>query len=166
MRVLSNRAQWPCCARAGVRIARFTSLVSLARRRHTKQTFPGNQHRLQLTLLEQPHHALGDTEGDHLYRGRELSEQWVRCYNEKRLHSALNYLRPGCLFLQAHSPSASLSPFQCSIHPPSTTTVCPVMRSLSSEAKNATIPTKSSGCCGRLINCSFRARSRASSSEV
>jgi len=28
------------------------------------------------------------------YQARDLLEEWVRYYNEERLHSALNYLRP------------------------------------------------------------------------
>jgi len=38
--------------------------------------------------------AFGDTEVDNLYRARELLAEWVRYYNEERLHSALEYLRP------------------------------------------------------------------------
>lgn len=38
--------------------------------------------------------AFGDREVEDLYQARDLLEQWVRYYNEARLHSALNYLRP------------------------------------------------------------------------
>lgn len=38
--------------------------------------------------------ALGDTEMEDLYHARELLGEWVRYYNEERLHSALKYLRP------------------------------------------------------------------------
>jgi transposase InsO family protein len=38
--------------------------------------------------------GLGDGEIADLYQARDLLEQWVRYYNEGRLHSALNYLRP------------------------------------------------------------------------
>jgi hypothetical protein len=38
--------------------------------------------------------GLGDEEIADLYQARDLLEQWVRYYNEGRLHSALNYLRP------------------------------------------------------------------------
>jgi transposase InsO family protein len=34
--------------------------------------------------------ALGDTEAESLYRTRDLLAEWVRYYNEERLHSALN----------------------------------------------------------------------------
>jgi transposase InsO family protein len=38
--------------------------------------------------------AFGDTEVEDLYRARDLLADWVRYYNEERLHSALEYLRP------------------------------------------------------------------------
>lgn len=38
--------------------------------------------------------AFGDGEVEDLYRARDLLGRWVRYYNEERLHSALNYLRP------------------------------------------------------------------------
>jgi len=38
--------------------------------------------------------AFGDTEVEDLYRARDLLAEWVRYYNEERLHSALEYLRP------------------------------------------------------------------------
>ena len=38
--------------------------------------------------------AFGDREVEDLYQARELLGQWVRYYNEERLHSTLNYLRP------------------------------------------------------------------------
>jgi hypothetical protein len=38
--------------------------------------------------------AFGDTEAEDLYHARELLAEWVRYYNEERLHSALQYLRP------------------------------------------------------------------------
>lgn len=38
--------------------------------------------------------AFGDTEAADLYRARDLLAEWVRYYNEERLHSALEYLRP------------------------------------------------------------------------
>jgi transposase InsO family protein len=38
--------------------------------------------------------AFGDTEVDNFYRARDLLGEWVRYYNEERLHSALKYLRP------------------------------------------------------------------------
>jgi len=38
--------------------------------------------------------ALGDSEMEGLYHARELLGDWVRYYNEERLHSALKYLRP------------------------------------------------------------------------
>jgi putative transposase len=38
--------------------------------------------------------AFGDTEVEDLYRARDLLAEWVRYYNEERLHSSLEYLRP------------------------------------------------------------------------
>lgn len=38
--------------------------------------------------------AFGDTEIDNFYRARDLLEEWGGYYNEERLHSALQYLRP------------------------------------------------------------------------
>jgi hypothetical protein len=38
--------------------------------------------------------AFGDTEVEDLYRARELLVDWVRYYNEERLHSSLEYLCP------------------------------------------------------------------------
>jgi transposase InsO family protein len=38
--------------------------------------------------------AFGGTEVEDFYRARELLAEWVRYYNEERLHSALEYLRP------------------------------------------------------------------------
>jgi transposase InsO family protein len=38
--------------------------------------------------------AFGDRELEDFYQARDLLRQWVRYYNEERLHSALNYLRP------------------------------------------------------------------------
>ena len=38
--------------------------------------------------------AFGDREVEDFYHARDLLRQWVRYYNEERLHSALNYLRP------------------------------------------------------------------------
>jgi putative transposase len=38
--------------------------------------------------------AFGDGEVEGFYQGRELLGEWVRYYNEERLHSALKYLRP------------------------------------------------------------------------
>jgi putative transposase len=38
--------------------------------------------------------GLGDTEVEDLYRARELLAEWVAYYNQERLHSALEYLRP------------------------------------------------------------------------
>ena len=38
--------------------------------------------------------AFGDTEVEDLYRARDLLAEWVTYYNEERLHSALEYLRP------------------------------------------------------------------------
>ena len=38
--------------------------------------------------------AFGDTEVEDLYRARDLLVDWVRYYNEERLHSSLEYLRP------------------------------------------------------------------------
>lgn len=38
--------------------------------------------------------AFGDTKADNFYQARELLAEWVRYYNEERLHSALEYLRP------------------------------------------------------------------------
>jgi len=38
--------------------------------------------------------AFGDAEMEDLYHARELLGEWVRYYNEERLHSALRYLRP------------------------------------------------------------------------
>lgn len=38
--------------------------------------------------------AFGDTEVEDLYRAKDLLAEWVRYYNEERLHSALEYLRP------------------------------------------------------------------------
>jgi len=38
--------------------------------------------------------AFGDTEVKDLYRARDLLAEWVTYYNEDRLHSALEYLRP------------------------------------------------------------------------
>ncbi len=35
-----------------------------------------------------------DIDVENLYRARELLAEWVRYYNEERLHSALKYLRP------------------------------------------------------------------------
>lgn len=38
--------------------------------------------------------AFGKAEVEGLYQAKELLRQWVRYYNEERLHSALKYLRP------------------------------------------------------------------------
>jgi len=38
--------------------------------------------------------AFGDREIEDLYQARDLLEKWVMYYDEERLHSALNYLRP------------------------------------------------------------------------
>jgi len=38
--------------------------------------------------------AFGDTEAEDLYRARDILTAWVKYYNEERLHSALEYLRP------------------------------------------------------------------------
>jgi putative transposase len=38
--------------------------------------------------------GLGDQEKEDYYQARDLLEQWVKHYNQDRLHSALNYLRP------------------------------------------------------------------------
>lgn len=38
--------------------------------------------------------AFGDRELEDLYHARDLLRQWVSYYNQERLHSALNYLRP------------------------------------------------------------------------
>ena len=38
--------------------------------------------------------AFADEEVEDFYQARDLLGQWVRYYNEERLHSALNYLRP------------------------------------------------------------------------
>ena len=38
--------------------------------------------------------AFGDADFNNLYQARELLAEWVRYYNEERLHSALKYLRP------------------------------------------------------------------------
>ena len=38
--------------------------------------------------------AFGDSDIKDFYQASELLEEWVRYYNEKRLHSALKYLRP------------------------------------------------------------------------
>ena len=38
--------------------------------------------------------AFGDRELEDLYQARDLLRQWVNYYNQERLHSALNYLRP------------------------------------------------------------------------
>jgi transposase InsO family protein len=38
--------------------------------------------------------AFGDDEKEDYYQARDLLDQWVKYYNQERLHSALNYLRP------------------------------------------------------------------------
>ena len=38
--------------------------------------------------------AFGDRELEDLYQARDLLRQWVNYYNQEKLHSALNYLRP------------------------------------------------------------------------
>jgi putative transposase len=38
--------------------------------------------------------AWGEAEKEDYYQARDLLEQWVSYYNQERLHSALNYLRP------------------------------------------------------------------------
>jgi transposase InsO family protein len=38
--------------------------------------------------------AFADTEVRDPYQDRELLAEWVRYYNQERLHSALKYLRP------------------------------------------------------------------------
>jgi len=38
--------------------------------------------------------TFGDRELEDLYQARDLLRQWVSYYNQERLHSALNYLRP------------------------------------------------------------------------
>src|SRR5206468_2521740 len=52
-----------------------------------------------------------------------------------------------------HPLAGDLEAHQCMCAPPSTTSVWPVMKSLSEEAKNATAPTRSSG---RCMRCSAR----------
>ena len=49
--------------------------------------------------IERYHHSVreevfGDTEAENVYHARDLLAEWVRYYNEERLHSALEYLRP------------------------------------------------------------------------
>ena len=38
--------------------------------------------------------GFADQEVDDFYQAKDLLGQWVKYYNEERLHSALNYLRP------------------------------------------------------------------------
>ena len=38
--------------------------------------------------------AFGDRETEDFYQARDLLVQWVKYYDDKRLHSALRYLRP------------------------------------------------------------------------
>lgn len=38
--------------------------------------------------------AFGDSEAEDLYQAGDLLGRWVGYYNDERLHSALNYLRP------------------------------------------------------------------------
>ena len=38
--------------------------------------------------------AFGDAEVEDLYRARDLLAEWVKYYNEERMHSSLEYLRP------------------------------------------------------------------------
>jgi len=38
--------------------------------------------------------AFADIDVEAFYQARELLAEWVRYYNERRLHSALKYLRP------------------------------------------------------------------------
>jgi putative transposase len=59
------------------------------RLRHTESN--GRIERYYRSVREK---AFTDTEVEELYRARDLLAEWVRYYNEERLHSALEYLRP------------------------------------------------------------------------
>ena len=37
--------------------------------------------------------AFGDDEKEDYYQAKDLLDQWVKYYNQERLHSALDYLR-------------------------------------------------------------------------
>lgn len=60
-----------------------------SRARHSESN--GRIERYHRSVREE---AFGDTEVEDLYRARELLAEWVSYYNEERLHSALEYLRP------------------------------------------------------------------------
>lgn len=59
------------------------------RMRHPESN--GRMERYHRSVREE---AFGDGEVEDFYRARDLLGRWVRYYNEERLHSALNYLRP------------------------------------------------------------------------
>ena len=78
------------CLRSGREVIRHFELEEIAIRvRHQRSN--GRIERYHCSVREE---AFGTEENEGYYRARHLLDQWVTYYDNERLHSALNYLRP------------------------------------------------------------------------